>query len=57
MLGAYLRHPVAEIGALDLLGPEATGFVGDAGRRRLRQRGVGGPGLGLAAITLRVLRD
>ncbi|WP_432825122.1 hypothetical protein [Dactylosporangium sp. CA-092794] len=45
LLGAYLRHPVTSIGALDLLGPEATGFVGDAIRRRLREGGVGGPGL------------
>ncbi|MER7009261.1 hypothetical protein ABT297_40305 [Dactylosporangium sp. NPDC000555] len=45
LLGAYLRHPVAEIRPLDLLGPEATGFIGNAIRKRLRDGGVGAPGL------------
>ncbi|MFB9443603.1 hypothetical protein Dvina_35215 [Dactylosporangium vinaceum] len=45
LLGAYLRHPVRSVGPLDLLGPEATGFLGNAIRKRMRERGVAGPSL------------
>ncbi|MEU7867056.1 hypothetical protein [Dactylosporangium sp. NPDC049140] len=43
LLGAYLRHPVESIGPLDPLGPEATGFLGNAIRKGLRERGAGAP--------------